>query len=132
MAFVTTVARSRVFQCLLLIALWAACEAVSRALPLPFPGGVLAMGVLLVLLLTGVVPVVWVRAGAMFMISHMVLFLVPLVTLLFWHSEFLGWLGVKVMVVVAVGTVAVIASTALSMSLSVSLTTRWRARHDAH
>lgn len=116
--------RTRLLQILLLAAIWLAGDTLVRALGLPVPGGVVGMVGLLVLLAFGWVKPASVRLGAYWLLAEMLLFFVPAVIAVMDHGEFMGALGLKVAVVILVGTLLVMAGTALT----VDLLYRWRMR----
>lgn len=116
--------RTRLLQILLLAAIWLAGDTLVRALGLPVPGGVLGMAGLLALLALGWVKPASVRLGAYWLLAEMLLFFVPAVIAVMDHGEFMGALGLKVAFVILVGTLLVMAGTALT----VDLLYRWRMR----
>ena len=116
---------SRLLQIVLLIAIWAGSEAVVRATGLPVPGAILGMAIVLLLLATGRLSLFSMQRGANLLLAEMLLFFIPPVLGLLQHTEFLGLLGLKVLVVVALGTVSVMAVT----GLAVDLCYRWMSRH---
>ncbi|WP_239032018.1 CidA/LrgA family protein [Paroceanicella profunda] len=118
--------RNRLFQIGLIIGFWAAGEALVRLLGLPLPGSIVALAAVLALLACRRLRVVSVRRGADWLLAEMLLFFVPAVLAVLDHREFLGLLGLKVLLVILVGTVAVMGTTALT----VELCCRWRLRHD--
>jgi len=73
------------------------------------------------------VPLATVERGAHWLLGEMLVFLMPIMVALFWHGEFVGWLGLKILATVLVGTVGVMVTTAVS----VDCLYRWRTRHDA-
>ncbi|MDR3673737.1 MAG: CidA/LrgA family protein [Holophaga sp.] len=111
----------------ILIGAWWLCDRLTRALDLPLPGGIIALGVLLCLLLSGRVRLGLVRRGAAGLLDHMVLFFVPAVMALLNHPELLGMVGLKILVVIAFSTLAVMVGTALVVDVCF----RWRADHVA-
>ncbi|MEW6256858.1 MAG: CidA/LrgA family protein [Pseudomonadota bacterium] len=117
--------RTRLLQILLLAAIWLAGDVLVRLLGLPVPGGVVGMAGLLLLLALGLVKPASLRLGAYWLLAEMLLFFVPAVIAIIDHGEFVGALGLKVALVILVGTLLVMAGTALS----VDLLYRWRLRH---
>ncbi|MBA4791518.1 MAG: CidA/LrgA family protein [Pseudomonadota bacterium] len=117
--------RARPLQILILAAIWLAGDALVRILALPVPGGVVGMAGLLALLALGWVKPASVRLGAYWLLAEMLLFFVPAVIAVMDHAEFMGALGLKVALVIVVGTVLVMAGTALT----VDLLYRWRLAH---
>lgn len=63
--------------------------------------------------------------GANWLLGEMLLFFVPAVMSLLDHREFLGVLGVKLLVVILLGTALVMIGTALTIELCY----RWMNRH---
>ncbi|EGJ10471.1 MULTISPECIES: CidA/LrgA family protein [Rubrivivax] len=107
--------RSRIAQLGAIGAVWAAGELIVRTTGLPLPGGLVGMALLFVLLATGAVRVASWRRGASWLIAEMLLFFVPAVLAVLDHPELFGWLGLKLLVVIAGGTLAVMAATALAV-----------------
>ncbi|WP_118138431.1 CidA/LrgA family protein [Oceanicella sp. SM1341] len=118
--------RSRLLQVGILIAFWAAGEALVRLTGLPLPGSIVALAAVLVLLARRRLCVSSVRRGANWLLAEMLLFFVPAVLAVLEHREFLGLLGLKVLAVILVGTLSVMAVTALTVELGY----RWRMRHE--
>jgi len=110
--------RSSLLQVLMILACWGAGQAFVLLTGLRFPASILGLGVLLALLLTRVVRVGSVRQGARLLLADMLLFFVPSVPSVLNHPEFLGWLGVKVLLVIALGTAIVMGATALTVDLA--------------
>jgi holin-like protein len=117
--------RSRLLQVGLLFAFWLGGEGFARLTGLPVPGGIVGMLAVLALLSTGRLSVFSMRRGADWFIADMLLFFVPAVLGLLDHREFLSLLGLKLLVVILTGTVAVMAVTALT----VDLCSRWISTH---
>lgn len=119
--------RSRVLQITLIVLFSLAGQAMATFLALPIPGGVIGMALMLVLLATRRLRVRNVQRGASLLLGEMLLFFVPAVMSLLDHREFLGLLGVKLLIVIALGTVLVMVGTALTIDLCY----RWMDRHAA-
>lgn len=124
-SFVILFRRSSWLQAGALLGLWWCCQRLVAILALPVPGGVAAMAVLLALLLSGLVPSRWVRRGANGYLDHMVLFFVPAFMALLGHRDLLGLLGLKLLLVVVLGTLVVMTGTALVVESCM----RWRRDH---
>jgi holin-like protein len=107
--------RNRWLQAGALIGFWWLCNRLMQTLALPVPGGIFALAVLLCLLLSGRVRLNPVRRGAKGILDHMVLFFVPAVMALLNHPELLGMVGLKLLAVIAAGTLAVMVGTALAV-----------------
>ncbi|WP_343552326.1 CidA/LrgA family protein [Pantoea sp.] len=82
-------------------------------LHLPLPANVVGMVLLLLLIMTGVVPLRWVKAGANWLLAEMLLFFIPAVVAVVNYSDLLRAEGWRICVVIAVSTLLVLASTAL-------------------
>ena len=115
---------SRLLQVGFLLAFWLAGEALARLVGLPLPGGIIGMAIVLALLASHRISVFSMRRGAQWFLADMLLFFVPAVLAVIDHPEFLGLLGLKILVVILVGTLAVMAVTALT----VDFCWRWRSR----
>ena len=116
---------NRASQIALLAAFWLAGEAVVRLTGLPLPGGIVGLALLLGLLATRRVSLLSLRRGASWFLAEMLLFFVPAVLAVLNYPQLLGVLGLKILIVILGGTVAVMAVTAMTVELS----SRWRMRH---
>ena len=105
--------RNPLLQVATILGAWWLCERLVKALALPVPGSVLALGLLLSLLLTHQVRITSVRRGATGLLDHMVLFFVPAMMALLDHHELLGLVGVKLLGSITAGSLAVMTGTAL-------------------
>lgn len=117
--------RNSLLQIGLLTGFWLAGNAVARLAHLPIPGAVLGMVALLALLAGGLVPLDSARRGARWLLAEMLLFFVPAVLTVLGHPELIGWLGLKVLIVILGGTLTVMTVTAGV----VDLCCRWRLAH---
>jgi holin-like protein len=118
--------RSRLAQVALILALWGASAGVVHVLGLPIPAGILGLAVTLLLLATRRLSLFAVRRGAAWFVGDMMLFFVPAVVSVLDHPEFLGRLGLAVLIVIVLSTLVVMAVTAMT----VELIHAWRLRHD--
>lgn len=109
--------RSRVLQIALIVFFALLGQALANAFGLPVPGGVIGMALVLALLATRRLRVRNVHRGASWLLGEMLLFFVPAVMSLLDHREFLGMLGVKLLVVILLGTAMVMAGTALTIEI---------------
>jgi len=116
---------ARAVQVLSIVVLWFACDQASRRWHLPIPGSVLAMGLLLALLLSGVVPAAGLRRGADWLLAEMLLFFIPAVMAVWQHLPLLREEGGRILLVILLGTVLVMGTTACL----VDLVFRWKQRH---
>ena len=97
---------------------WWGCDRLAKALGLPVSGAILALGLLLGLLLSGSLRLNRVRRGAAGLLDHMVLFFVPAFMALLNHPELLGWVGLKILLVIVLSTLAVMVGTAWVVDLA--------------
>jgi holin-like protein len=108
----------------LIIGLWLFGEAVVRVTGLGLPGGIVGLVIALVLLASKRVSPFSLQRGARWLLAEMLLFFVPAVLAVVDHREFLGPLGLKIMAVVVLGTVAAMLVTAATVDLCY----RWSSR----
>lgn len=118
--------RSRWVQAAFVVLIWWGCDIAVRAMGLPIPAGVVGLAVLLGALATGKVPVMWFRRGTNGLMDHMLLFFVPACMALLDHPELIGTTGLKLLAVIVMGTILVMAGTALTVEACF----RWSARND--
>ncbi len=111
-------------QVWLIVLVWLACDQVSHRLHLPIPGSLLAMALLLAMLLAGVVPAASLRRGAEWLLAEMLLFFIPAVMAVWEHLPLMRAQGGRILVVIVVGTMLVMGTTALLVDLMF----RWRLR----
>lgn len=119
--------RRRLVQVGLLIGLWWTGEAVVRLTGFPLPGSVVGLALLLALLFSGRLPSSWFSRGADGLLDHLLLFFVPATMTLLQHRELFGLTGLKIIAIVLVGTVLVMAGTAMIVELCL----RWSLSRDA-
>ncbi|MET0290954.1 MAG: CidA/LrgA family protein [Steroidobacteraceae bacterium] len=96
-----------------MVALWLVGELLARLLHLPVPGPVVGLGLLLALLASGAIALDSVKRGADWLLAQMLVFFVPAVLSVVDHREFFGVLGLKILFVIAVSTLAVMVVTSL-------------------
>ncbi len=100
-------------QLVLYIALFVASGQLVSWLPLPLPANVVGMVLLLLLIVSGIVPLRWVKAGANWLLAEMLLFFIPAVVAVVNYSDLLRSEGWRICVVIAVSTLMVLAATSL-------------------
>lgn len=113
-----------VVQVLALTAFCLGCDQLAQRFHLPLPGSVLALGLLLALLATRVVPLADLRRGADWLLAEMLLFFIPAVMAVSQHLALLRSDGVRIVAVILLSTVLVMTATAFL----VDAVWRWR-RH---
>ncbi|WP_410012560.1 CidA/LrgA family protein [Sodalis sp. C49] len=100
---------------------------------LPLPANVVGMFMLLALILSGIVPVAWVAAGARWLLAEMLLFFVPAVVAVINYTQLLMLDGWRIFVVIAISTVLVLGVTGLVVDRVYRFElwlARQKARHD--
>jgi holin-like protein len=97
----------------LVVLFWLAGEALVRLLHLSVPGGLIGLLLVLVLLSTRTLKVAAVKRGADWLLAQMLVFFVPAVLAVLDHREFFGLVGLKILFVIVMSTIAVMAATAL-------------------
>jgi len=122
---VTRLAGSRLAQIAVVGVFWAAGSALAHLAGAPIPGGLIGMVALLALLGSGALDPRLVERGAGWLLAEMLLFFVPAVVALLAHPEFLGLMGLKVLLVILGSTVMVMLATALTVEWGM----RWMSRH---
>ena len=108
---------SSTLQIAALAALWCGCQAVTTALRIPLPSGVVGFFLLMLFLTTKWITPAWFDKGASDLHNHLTLFFIPAMVSLVGRPELLGPLGLKLLAAVVVGTLLVMTSTALVMEL---------------
>jgi len=107
----------RLPQIVLIFGFWLVGQKIADWSGLPLPGGVVGMLLVLALLSAGWVRAGSLRRGANWYLAEMLLFFIPAVAAVREHPEFLGVLGVKLLVAIVAGTLVVMLATALSVEL---------------
>jgi holin-like protein len=116
---------SRLLQVLLLCGFWLLGESAVRLTGLPVPGGIVGMLLVLGLLLSGRVSLGSMRLGAQWFLAELLLFFIPAVLAVLGYQQFFGLLGLKILLVILVGTLCVMGVTALTVEFCY----RWRLAH---
>lgn len=101
-----------VLQIFIIVLFYAIGDIIAHCLPIPLPGSVIGLALLLLALHLGWINGSALRDGAKSLLNRMLLFFVPAVPSVINHPEFATSLGVKLALVVACGTVLVMAATA--------------------
>lgn len=120
-----SVHRSRILQIGLVVGFWMLGQALAWLLHLPIPGGIVGMLVVLALLASRRLSLFSMRRGAEWFLADILLFFVPAVLVVLGHRELFGLLGLKILTVICVGTLTVMAVTAVTVDLCY----RWRLGH---
>lgn len=99
------------WQIILIVAFYGVGEIITRLTHAPLPASVIGLALILIALHRRWIKPGQLRDGAQSLLGRMLLFFVPAVPVLIEHREFVGLLGVRLLLVVAVGTVLVMAVT---------------------
>jgi holin-like protein len=102
-------------------ALWYAVDWAVRAVGLPVPSGVIGLAVLLALLFCGGVAPAWVKDGANWLLSDMLLFFVPAAVAAVQYGGLFREDGWRLALVVVAGTAFVMVAVAVSVDLAARL-----------
>ncbi|HEV3105411.1 MAG TPA: CidA/LrgA family protein [Trinickia sp.] len=107
-----------------LSAVWIAADYLTRRFDLPVPGCVLGLAALLVLLLTGAIAPRWVKAGADWLLSDMLLFFVPAAVAVVQYGGLFKADGWRLALVVVCGTLTVMVAVAFTVDQAARLERR--------
>ncbi len=113
-------------QAILLMGLWWVSDLAARAAGIPVPGSVLGLGLLVLLLGTGVLPLGWVKAGAELLLAEMLLFFIPAVVAVVNYPAVILHRGWQILAVILLGTAAVMVGTAFAVEAAVRFQARRR------
>ncbi|ARU95439.1 CidA/LrgA family protein [Tatumella citrea] len=80
-------------------------------LHIPLPANIVGMILMLILIVTKVLPVKWVKAGSNWLLAEMLLFFVPAVVAVINYGTLLREDGVRICLVIAISTVLVLSAT---------------------
>jgi holin-like protein len=122
-------------QSALLAGVWYVADALSRAAHLPVPGGVVGLVLLLALLFCGGVTPRWVKAGADWLLSDMLLFFIPAAVAAVQYGGLFRADGWRLALVVVCGTLMVMVAVAFAVEQAARLERRLalrRVRHARH
>jgi holin-like protein len=108
-------------QSALLAGVWFAADFAARRLDLPVPGGVIGLAALLALLFTGGVAPRWVKAGADWLLSDMLLFFVPAAVAVVQYGGLFRSDGWRLALVVVFGTLMVMVAVAFTVDQAARL-----------
>jgi holin-like protein len=119
-------------QLVLYVGLFIFSDRLVSWLHLPLPANVVGMVLLLVLIMTRIVPLRWVKAGANWLLAEMLLFFIPAVVAVVNYSDLLRSEGWRICVVIGVSTLLVLASTSLVVDRLYRFELARAARKQAH
>lgn len=110
--------KSRILQIALITALWFIAQEISLWSHLPIPGGVIGLFLVLILLYFNLLSIRSLALGAEWFLAEMLLFFIPAVPAVLNHQEFFGWMGLKILAIIILGTIIVIIGTAIIVDFS--------------
>lgn len=119
-------------QSALLCGVWIAADALVRAAHLPVPGGVVGLVLLLALLFCGGVTPRWVKAGADWLLSDMLLFFIPAAVAAVQYGGLFRADGWRLALVVIGGTLMVMVAVAFAVDQAARLERRLALRRVHH
>ena len=96
---------------LISVLLWI-CNLVVASLGLPFPGSVLGLAILALLLISGAIPEKWIAIGAAWLMADMLLFFIPPVVAVLKYRALLAPCGFGLIAILIMGTATVMIGTA--------------------
>lgn len=100
-------------QVVLYAALYLVADRLVILLHLPLPANVVGMFMLLLLIMSGILPLKWVKAGSRWLLAEMLLFFVPAVVAVVNYTSLLMVEGWKIFLVIAVSTTLTLGITSL-------------------
>jgi holin-like protein len=107
-----------------LAGIWMIADFVARALSLPVPGGVVGLVALLALLFCGGIAPRWVKAGADWLLSDMLLFFIPAAVAAVQYGGLFREDGWRLALVVVGGTLMVMVAVAFAVDRAARLERR--------
>ncbi|CAG9235294.1 Holin-like protein CidA [Paraburkholderia tropica] len=119
-------------QSALLAGVWFVADQLARAVHLPVPGGVVGLVLLLVLLFCGGVTPRWVKAGADWLLSDMLLFFIPAAVAAVQYGGLFRADGWRLALVVVGGTLMVMVAVAFAVEQAARLERRLALRRVRH
>jgi len=99
-------------QLMIYIGLFLIAQYIVRHLSLPLPANIVGMMIMLAFLVSGIIPVRYVKAGSAWLLSEMLLFFVPAVVAIINYSNILEKFGFRIFTVIVVSTILVLGCTA--------------------
>ena len=111
-----------------LAAIWLVADFVARTFHLPVPGGVVGLLMLLALLFCGGVAPRWVKAGADWLLTDMLLFFIPATVAAVQYGGLFREDGWRLALVVVVGTLMVMVAVAFAVEQASKLERRLELR----
>ena len=134
MPFPTTTPRIHHFikLCLqlgLIFLAWWSGNLLQQVLHLPVSGAVTGLILLLLALFSGILRLEWIKSGADLLLGELVLFFIPCFVGLLKFKALLLHQGWQLLIVIALGTLVVMAVTGFSVHIGFQLENWWKNRH---
>ncbi|WP_105901815.1 CidA/LrgA family protein [Vibrio gangliei] len=104
---------SILFQVVIFSLIWLVADYLVQRFHFPIPANLTGMVLLLILLFSRVVNVDWLRSGATWLLSEMLLFFVPAVVAVVKYPDLMMHEGGKILAILFISTILVIGVTAL-------------------
>jgi holin-like protein len=118
-------------QVVLYAALYLVADRLVTLLHLPLPANVVGMFMLLLLIMSGILPLKWVKAGSRWLLAEMLLFFVPAVVAVVNYAQLLMIEGWKIFLVIGISTLLTLGATAVVVDKVYRLEQRLAARKAA-
>jgi len=99
-------------QLMIYIGLFLIAQSLVLHLTLPLPANIVGMMIMLAFLVTGIIPVRFVKAGSAWLLSEMLLFFIPAVVAIINYFNVLEKFGFRIFAVIILSTVLVLGCTA--------------------
>jgi len=99
-------------QLMVYIGLFLIAQYIVLHLSLPLPANIVGMIIMLGFLVSGVIPVRYVKAGSTWLLSEMLLFFVPAVVAIINYFSILEKFGIRIFAVIILSTILVLGCTA--------------------
>ncbi|WP_088225683.1 CidA/LrgA family holin-like protein [Desulfosporosinus sp. FKB] len=89
----------------------------GKVLHLNFPGSLIGMGILFILLRLGIFPYNWVVIGGNWLLAELLLFFIPSVVAIMQYMQFLHREGLDLFLIILISTVTVMVSSGLTAEM---------------
>lgn len=101
-------------------------EAIAKLLPIPFPGSVMSMALVFVLLLSGLLKPKHIQEKSQFLLKNMAFFFIPAGVGLMDHFEVIKESIMQILIICGVSTVITFAATAYTIRAVIALQNRFK------
>ena len=119
-------------QLLFLIGLWWISDFIQKLFHLPISAGVIGLILLLFALMSGMMKLVWIKAGADFILAELVLMFIPCVVGLVKYKQLFLTQGWQLILAVVLGTICVMVMTAYSVHFGFKLERKLLQKNNHH